>query len=234
MPAELALVTGASGGIGRAVVIALAGKNLEMIITGRKEVQLKKVSAAVKKQGKHCDYIAADLSNPDQLATLIGFLRKKKKTLSLLVHNTGVARVGSCARLTADSWQESLQVNLTIPFILTQKCLPLMRPGGQIIFINSVAGKNAFPDWSAYCAAKAGLKAYADVLRLELQDRGIRVTSIFPSSVDTSMHNSLPYNWDRKKMLKTQDVARAVLYCYQQPAGVVIKEIDLESSAGVF
>ncbi len=234
MPYNLALVTGASGGIGRAIAITLAGKELEMIITGRNEVQLKKISAAVKKQGNRCDYIAADLNNTDQVDALISFLYKKKKNLSLLVHSAGVAQVGSSAEMPVGSWQETLQVNLTIPFLLTQKCLPLMKSGSQIIFINSVAGKNAFPDWSAYCASKAGLKAYADVLRLEIQNRGIRVTTIFPSSVDTSMHDSLPYKWDRKKMLKAQDVARAVLYCYQQPGGVVIREIDLESSGGVF
>jgi len=234
MPYKAALITGASGAIGRAIALTLAGKDLEMIITGRNEVQLKKVSTAVKKQGNRCDYIAADLNSPDQVDALVRFLHKKKKNLALLVHSAGVAQVGSCARMPVGSWLETLQMNLTIPFLLTQKCLPLMKSGSQIIFINSVAGKNAFPDWSAYCASKAGLKAYADVLRLELQDRGIRVTSIFPTSVDTPMHDRLPYGWNRKKMLKAQDVARAVLYCQQQPAGVVIREIDLGSSAGVF
>jgi NADP-dependent 3-hydroxy acid dehydrogenase YdfG len=234
MPYNLALITGASGGIGRAIAITVAGKDLEMIITGRNEVQLKKVTAAVKKRGNRCDYITADLSSPAQLDALISFLHKQKKKLALLVHSAGLARVGSCAEMPVGSWQQTLQANLTVPFLLTQKCLPLMQRGSQIIFINSVAGKNPFPDWSAYCVSKAGLKAYADVLRSELREQDIRVTTIFPSSVDTSMHDSLPYNWDRKKMLKVQDVARAVLFCYQQPASVVIREIDLESSGGVF
>ncbi len=234
MPYNLALVTGASKGIGRAIALALAGKDLEMIITARSEAQLKKVSATIKKQGKRSDYITTDLGSTDQIDALIKVLIKKKKNLTLLVHNAGVAHVESCAKMSSELWNETFQINLTAPFLLTQKCLPLMPAGSQIIFINSVAGKNEFPDWSAYCASKAGLKAYADVLRLELQSRKIRVTSIFPSSVDSSMHDRLPYHWDRQKMLKAQDVARAVLYCYQQPAGVVIKEIDLSSSSGVF
>jgi NADP-dependent 3-hydroxy acid dehydrogenase YdfG len=229
-----ALVTGASTGIGRAIALALAAKDVHLVITARDAGRLKKVVNEINTKGGNSRYQIADLQDPDQIQELVDDIKKNNRKLDLMVHSAGVAYVGSCAEMPTGRWQETLQVNLTTPFLLTQKCLPLMPPGSQIIFINSVAGKNYFPEWAAYCASKAGLRAYADVLRQEVQSKGIRVTTIFPSSVDTSMHDRLPYNWDRQKMLQSEDVARAVLYCYQQPASVVIKEIDLENSSGVF
>jgi len=234
MQDKTVLVTGASKGIGRAVALALADQDLEIIITARNEKQLKEVAAEIDKQGGHSRYTKADFKDADQFQALVNDIKTKNGKLDLLIHCAGVVYIGTCAEMPAEHWQETLHVNLTVPFLLTQKCLPLMSAGSQIIFINSVAGKNAFREWSAYCASKAGLKTYADVLRKEVQSRGIRVTTIFPSSVDTSMQDRLPYKWDRKKMLQVEDVARAVVYCYRQPSGVVIKEIDLESSSGVF
>jgi NADP-dependent 3-hydroxy acid dehydrogenase YdfG len=234
MPAESALVTGASKGIGRAVAVALAGTGLEIVITARNEKQLGEVVAEIHRQGGQARYRAVDLTYTDQIQELVDDIKIKNGKLDLLVHSAGVVYVGSCAELPVVRWQETLQVNLTIPFLLTQKCLPLMSKGSRIVFINSVAGKNTFTEWAAYGASKAGLKAYADVLRQEVRSKGIRVTSIFPSSVDTSMHDHLPYNWDRRKMLQAENVARAVLYCYQQPDNVLISEIDLENTAGVF
>jgi NADP-dependent 3-hydroxy acid dehydrogenase YdfG len=78
------------------------------------------------------------------------------------------------------------------------------------------------------------LRALADTLRQELAPRGIKVTSIYPSSVDTPMQDQIPYDWDRSKMLKSDDVAEALVNCYQQPAHVQIKEIYLENLAGTF
>ena len=234
MSDNLALITGASKGIGQAIALALASEKLEIVVTARNEQRLRAVIDEIKKQGGHSSYIPADLSEPDQLQQLVDDLKRKNGKLDLLVHSAGIAHVAPAAELPPAQWQETIAVNLTAPFLLTQKCLPLLQKGSQIIFINSVAGKSAFPEWSAYCAAKAGLRAYADVLRQEVRERGIRVTTIFPSSVDTEMHDRMPYDWDRKKMLRAEDVARVVVYCYRQPQGVVIKEIDVESSAGVF
>jgi NAD(P)-dependent dehydrogenase (short-subunit alcohol dehydrogenase family) len=136
--------------------------------------------------------------------------------------------------MTPAAWREVLETNLTVPFLLSRQCIPLMAEHSRIIFINSIGGKLAFPEWSAYCAAKHGLRALADVLRQEVAEKSIRVTSVFPASVDTPLQAELPYNWDRSKMLKAEDVARVIVDIFRQPEQVVIREVDLENPAGVF
>jgi NADP-dependent 3-hydroxy acid dehydrogenase YdfG len=227
-----ALITGSTKGIGRATAMALSKAGLHIIATGRNTKELDTLKKEITAQNGTCDIFSLDLTNSDELSTLTD--RIGTQSLSLLVHCAGVALVGKIEEMNLNAWRNVLETNLTIPFILTQKCLPAMKPGSRIIFINSVGGKMAFPEWAAYCAAKHGLRALADVLRTEVAEKGIQVTSIFPTSVDTPMQAGLPYDWDRSKMLKAEDVARMIVNVYREPDNVVIKEIDLENPAGIF
>jgi len=152
----------------------------------------------------------------------------------MVIHNAGTARVGKIEEMPASDWRRVIDVNLTAPFFLTQKVLPLMKSGSQFVFINSVAGRQSFPEWAAYSASKHGLKALADTLRLEVAEKGIRVTTLYPSSVDTLLHDDLPYDWERSKMLKPRDVANAVAYLLKQPDNITINELDIENCAGKF
>ena len=101
-------------------------------------------------------------------------------------------------------------------------------------FINSAAGLQTYPEWGAYCASKFALRALADTLREEVKAKQIRVTSLYPASTDTEIHNDLPYNWNRKKMLTVENVAQAVIYCIEQPDNVSLKSIELENLNGTF
>jgi len=234
VPSKLALITGASKGVGRAVALALAAENITMLVTGRNENDLQRLKAEVEKQKGTCIYIVADLNDDRSIDRLIDEIALQGNELDLLVHSAGIANVGSVADMTLEAWQESLSINLTAPFYLTQRCLPFMTKGAKIIFINSVAGRTSFPEWSAYSAAKAGLAAFADTLRQEVQADGIKVISIFPTSVDTPMQDKLPYNWDRSKMLTPEQVAEIVRVCYEQPERVLLKNIEIENISGTF
>jgi NADP-dependent 3-hydroxy acid dehydrogenase YdfG len=168
------------------------------------------------------------------LEEVVKYVNDFNGDLSLLVHNAGTASVGKISEFSIKNWNATLSLNLTTPFKLTKKLLPQMKKGGQFIFINSVAGKSVFPGWAAYSASKFGLKAFADTLREEVSPKKIKVTTIFPAAVDTSLHDEMPYDWDRTKMLKPSDVAKAVLYCLRQPANIIVKDLDLESISGTF
>ena len=231
---DLALITGASKGIGRATALALAREDVFVFATARTESELRSLKDEISAAGGKCDYCVADLAQLDAIDSLVAAIQKTGKRLKFLVHSTGVARVGQIKDMNLYDWDATIRMNLTIPFLLTQKCLPLMEKGSKIVFINSVAGRMTFPEWAAYSASKYGLRALADTLRQEVQSRGISVTSVYPSSVDTPMQDQLPYDWDRKKMLNPEDVARVIVQIYRQPTGVVIKEIDLENAAGTF
>jgi NADP-dependent 3-hydroxy acid dehydrogenase YdfG len=234
VPSKLALITGASKGIGRATALTLANEDLHLFITARNEEQLNSLSDEISKAGGTCTTFIADLRKPEDMESVLEAIRALNLILSILVHSAGVARVGLISQMKSADWEETLDINLTIPFLLTQLCLPLMSAGSKIIFINSVAGKATFSEWAAYCASKYGLRALADTLRQEVQQQGIAVTSIYPTSVDTPMQDQLPYNWDRSKMLAPADVAAAIANIYHQPANICVKEIDLENNSGTF
>jgi short-subunit dehydrogenase len=231
---KVALITGASKGIGRAVALALAGEDLQVLITGRDENDLQQLKREIAKSGGNCSYITADLNDKKSVGKLTEKISTAGGNLSLLVHSAGIARVGPVSELSLEAWQESLSINLTAPFYLTRNCLPFMSRGSMILFINSVAGRSGFPEWSAYSAAKSGLAAFADALRQEIQPQGIKVVSIFPASVATPMQDKLPYDWDRSKMLSANQVAEIVRICYKQPEQVLLKNVDIENIAGTF
>ena len=229
-----AVITGAGRGIGRAISLALAKAGYGILLTARSEGQLRAVSEEIRAGGGSAAYLPLDLSLPRAIEESVSFFNAYSGNITLVVHNAGIAKVGTVAEMTVKEWQAVQDVNVRAPFLLTQRLLPLMPKGSQFIFINSVAGRQSFAEWGAYCASKAALKALADTLRTEVQPQGIRVTSIYPAAVNTPLQDTIPYDWDRTKMMQAEDIAEAVLYCVRQPETVRINEIDLENSAGTF
>ncbi len=229
-----AVVTGASKGIGKEIARMLADKGFGVILLARSQSNLKFLCEELRKQGRKAHYLAIDLSKPEAITGSQSFFVPFSGKIELLVHNAGVAKVGTIAEMNPADWQQIQDVNLRAPFLLTRLIVPLLARPARIIFVNSVAGTKTFPEWGAYAVSKFGLKALADTLRLELAAQSIRVTSIFPASVDSPLQDNLPYHWDRKQMLRPADVARAVVYCTEQPLHVLINELHLENSSGTF
>ena len=234
MPANIALVTGATKGVGRKIALCLAADGLNVLATGRNRDDLKGLQEEIIRNGGECIIFPAELTDKTQVVRLVNQVEKLDGKLTVLVHSAGIAEVGTIKEMDFHLWQQTLAINLTSPFLLTQKCLPLLGKGAHIFFINSVSGHETFPEWSAYSASKWGLRALADTLRKEVVGLGIKVTTIYPASVDTPMQEKLPYDWDRTKMLQPDDIARAILNCYRQPADVQIKELVIENIAGTF
>lgn len=231
---SLAVISGSSRGIGAAVARALAEEGIGVVLLARSKDALEHVAGYLQSEGLAAHPFVVDLSVSSELDDMVKFVKDIGVEVKYVIHSAGVARVGKVEEMSLADWRRVIDVNLTAPFMLSQKMLPVMNAGSQIIFINSVAGKQTFPEWSAYSASKHGLKALADTLRQEVKDRGIRVTTLYPSSVDTMMHNELPYEWDRTKMLKPKDVANAVKYLLKQPINITINEMDIENIAGTF
>jgi len=234
MVSESALVTGASKGIGRSVAIKLAEFGLKVFATARNVSQLENLKKEIENKSGFCKIYPADLTNENDLNLMVKEILPEDAKINLLVHSAGIAKIYTVEKMPFSEWQKTLDINLTSPFQLTQKCLPRFAKNSHIFFINSVAGSTTFSEWSAYCASKWGLRALADTLRQELAPRGIKITSIYPTSVDTPMQDKIPYGWDRSKMLSPKDMAAALVSCYQQPAHVLVKDIHLENMAGTF
>jgi short-subunit dehydrogenase len=123
-------------------------------------------------------------------------------------------------------------VNVTAPFLLTQKLLPIMPAGSTIVNILSIAAKTGFPNWSSYCMSKFALEGFSQAVRAELRPRGIRVLNVYPAATATEIWNGVEGDWPREKMLSADEVANAVAYALSRPSQVAVENITLQNVSG--
>ncbi|NYH55173.1 short-subunit dehydrogenase [Nocardiopsis arvandica] len=174
------VVTGATGGIGSAVVAELARRGHPVTAAGRDGERLRRLC------DHHQGVTAAriDLREPEGPAAL-GAGRER---VAALVHCAGVAPVAGVAETSWHTWSDVLAVNLVGPAEATRALLPALRAArGHVVFVNAAPGVHGVPRWSAYTASKAGLREFADALRAEEAAHGVRVTSVYPRGTDTAL-----------------------------------------------
>src|SRR5437899_4432833 len=150
------LITGASRGIGRAIVEKLAGKDVELLLHGRDTVALAQTRKAVEPKCTKVTMLIHDLAIPQGVFDLIAEVGREP--IDLLVNNAGVAVVKPFTEITTIEWEQTVGVNITAPFMLTQHFAPRMPPGSSVANILSIAAKSGFVNWSAYCMSKFALE----------------------------------------------------------------------------
>jgi NAD(P)-dependent dehydrogenase (short-subunit alcohol dehydrogenase family) len=185
---EVALVTGAAGGIGRAICRSLLDAGASVALVDHNEVALREAAIELDAEGRIA-LLAADLTDDDTVATLPGRAAEQLGTAGILVNNAGVRQIVPFLELTPSDWRHTLDVDLTAAFVLTQAVLPgmLQRGRGKIVNIASMAGHLAFADRAAYCAAKAGLMMLTRSVTMEFGARGIWCNAVAPGVVETPM-----------------------------------------------
>ncbi len=164
-----ALVTGASGGIGAEICRRLAGRGMSLVLSGRREDALGRVAAEVGERGVRCVTVPADLADREQVGGLIERAESALGPIDVLVNNAGIESISSFTAFNDQELSQMIEVNLTVPMLLTHAALPgmLQRGQGHVVFISSLAGKVG-PAYNApYAAAKAGLVALTQSLRAE-------------------------------------------------------------------
>ncbi len=224
------LITGASRGIGRAIAETLAGEGRTLFVHGRDEAALQETRAAVESKGGRAIALTFDLRDAQTVGAMAAQIGAE--SLDVLIHNAGIAVVKPYDQVSLDEWLTTLSVNVTAPFILTQKLVPQMRSGASIVNILSVAAKTGFPGWSSYSMSKFALEGFSQSLREELRPRGIRVINIYPAATATDIWNGVEGDWPREKMMSAQEVADAVSYALSRPANVVVENVTVGSTAG--
>ena len=229
---QTVILTGGSGGIGLACARALAARGARVALVGRDPDGLARAAAHLPPE--QVLTVAADVTQAADVARMMDEVLAWSPRLDVLVNNAGAAAIGRVATFPVDEWERLLAVNLTSVFLCSRAVIPHMRThgGGLIVNVGSLAGKQAFPEWSAYCAAKFGLVGFTRALQQEVRSDGIRVTLVSPGSVDTPLWDTFPNTFDRQAMLKTEDVAAAITYVAAQPPHVVIDELSLGHSGG--
>ncbi len=223
-------MTGASRGIGRAIAEALAGEGITLLLHGRDEAALAATRQLVEAKGGRATTLAFDLRDRGQINEMVA--QANAEPLDALVNNAGIAVVKPYDALTVDEWLETLAINVTAPFLLTQQLAPQMPRGSSIVNILSPAAKTGFPGWSSYCMSKFALEGFSQSLREELRSSGVRVINIYPSATDTDIWSGVEGEWPREKMIAAHDVAAAVAYALAQPATVVVENVSVASLAG--
>lgn len=232
---KVALVTGAGRGIGRAIAEQLMEEGAYTFLVARRGEALRKLAKLSQAKGHRAEALRADISRERDVKNLFLAVRERAKRLHILVNNAGVFTYKPFLKTTFADWRKNIETNLTGTFLCTRAAVPLMGPGpGHVVNILSVAGREAFAKCSAYCASKFGARGLTKVLAEELRPRGIRVTGILPGQVDTSMLKEFDFPIRRERVLRPEDVARAVLEVLTQPERACLEEIVLRPSSGSF
>ena len=228
------LVTGAGKGIGKATARLLAQNGWGVVLVARQTSDLQQLTEQISAEGGSAHWISMDLTREENLSRLAASIKDWKIDLHALVLNARIARIGSIISMPLSQWRDIFEMNVLSQVAILQALFPLLKKPAHIVFMNSVAGKEAFAQWGAYAASKFALRAVADTLRAELAGQDIKVTSIFPSSTDTPLQDALGLDWDRAQMLRPESVAQAVWTALNAPKQALVKEIVVEHAKGLF
>jgi len=224
---KVALITGASQGIGFAVARRLGRMGARVSICGRDQAKLDQSASSLRSEGIETLAVQADVRRGDQISSLVHKTQQGFGPIDILVNNAGIGVFGPFHEFGEADWNNVIDTNLKSVFLMCRAVAPEMirRQTGQIINISSLAGKNTFANGAIYCASKWGLMGLSGSMAEDLRGYGIRVSAICPGSVATefSGHGGK----DPSKLLQPDDVAHAVAALVTQTAGSFISEVHL-------
>jgi 3-oxoacyl-[acyl-carrier protein] reductase len=226
----VALVTGGTRGIGRAIALRLAKLGASVAICGRDTQALASTDAELKKSGSPVHSQIADVSLSADVSTLVDKTQAALGPISILVNNAGIGLFGPAHEKTEADWDRVLNTNLKSTFLVSRAVAPAMiqRGAGDIINISSLAGRNAFAGGGIYCASKWGLQGLSACMAEDLREHGIRVSVVCPGSVATGFSSgSARGPKDPSKVLSPEDVAHAVEMIVTQSPQSFLSEIHL-------
>jgi NAD(P)-dependent dehydrogenase (short-subunit alcohol dehydrogenase family) len=221
-----ALVTGAGRGIGRAIALALGRAGAHVTAVSRTALDLDSLVSEIEAAGGSAHAHAGDLLDPN---ICVGAVKAASShgRLQILVNNAGVGGHAPLADTSDDDWDRIMGTNLTAVFRVTRAALhDLSRGGGHVFMISSLAGSNAIPNMAAYCASKAALDHMTRCLMLEVRQRGVKVTTIAPGSVDTEFGGAARTG-DVDWMLRSEDVAETVLDLLATRDGAHLSRVEM-------
>lgn len=226
---HVALVTGGSRGIGRAIALRLARLGVSLAICGRDRNALDKTADEIKEAGVSVFSQTLDVTNSAEVPGFMKELEASLGTVSILVNNAGVGGFGLVQDKSDADWDRVLNTNLKSVFLMSRAVIPSMiqRRSGDIINISSLAGRNTFAGGALYCASKWGLHGLTGCMAEDLREHSIRVTLVCPGSVATEFSGRGPK--DPNKTLSPEDVAHVVESILTQNANSFMSEIHLRT-----
>ena len=212
---KIALITGGSRGIGKAIALALAEEGVNVAITGRNEENLKAVVQEIEQKGVKSVYAVFDITSKTEVYGALEKLQKDFGKIDVLVNNAGIAAFGGILEMEDEKWEEIVKTNLFGAYYVVKAVVPSMveRKTGDIINISSTAGLKGNAMTSAYSASKFGLIGMSESMMLELRKQNIRVTTLMPSTIASDMSKEVLKITDGnpEKVLQPEDFAELVV-----------------------
>lgn len=240
---RIALITGATSGIGRATAEALAAQGYDLIITGRREKLLSEIEADIEREsGVKVLSINFDVRDKEQVDHYLNNLPKEWRDISVLINNAGLAvGLSPINEGVIDDWERMIDTNIKGLLYVTKIISNLMitRGGGHIVNIGSIAGKEVYANGNVYCATKHAVDALSKAMRIDLLPHGIKVSQVAPGMVETEF-SLVRFKGDSERAsnvykgftpLDAKDIADAILYVVNAPDHVNINDILIMPTA---
>lgn len=221
MTRPLAVVTGASRGIGRAIALRLA-KTFDILAIARTKPALEELATDIKRAGGACHIAAVDLRDPKAIARALDDVQAE-----VVVNNAGLGPIKPFLELTADEWHAMVDVNFNALYHVTHALLPGMtqRKRGHVVVIGSIAARSAFVGGACYAGTKHAAQAFVECLNLEVRDHGVKVSIVNPGSVATEFSRKKDESW----MLSPEEVAESVAHVIETPPDVLVHSIEIRA-----
>jgi len=227
---QIAVVTGASSGIGKAIALNLAKEGAKVCMVGRNIERLKAVANSGKPFSEYISVYKTDLEVDDDISLLSGSLQREFGAIDILTHCAGMISIGKIQESPVEEFDRQFRVNVRAAFLLTQALLPgLKLRRGQIVFINSSVGLVAKASAAQYAATKHALKGLADSLREEVNGDGVRVLSVYLGRTATPMqeavHKMEGKEYHPERLIQPEDVAAVVINALSLPRTAEVTDI---------
>ncbi len=233
---KVAIITGASHGLGRGIALAFAREGCAVAIAGRSAERLQSVADAIDRQSGDALPIPTDLLDEAQIEALFAQTLARYGRLDVLVNNAAILDGAPIDELTTELWQKAVATNLTAPFLCTREAFRVMKRqgGGRIINVASIAAQRVRPNSAPYAATKHGLWGLTQATALEGRSHGIVCSCIYPGNIRTENRSAADSAFNQEPMMSVQEVAEAVLFMAAQPPHLNVLELTLLPTEQLF
>jgi NAD(P)-dependent dehydrogenase (short-subunit alcohol dehydrogenase family) len=230
---KVAVITGASRGIGLAIAEALAAAGFGVVITARSATQVKSAAKKIQKREVRALAHPCDVREEEDVAQLFDLVKREFGHVDVLVNNAGYSGpLVPIAETSLEQWQANLDTNLTGTFLCTRAALPLMRRGSTVVNNLSIGAKGYFEGMGSYVASKHGAMGFTLTLRAELRPKGIRVIALIPGATDTEIWKQFWPDAPRARMMSPESVASVVVNAILLPENATVEELVIAPTAG--
>ncbi len=232
---KIALVTGASKGIGKGIALKLAACHYDVFIVGRDVNALEKVSREVSGLGVNCAYKAIDLSLPESAEAVVAAVIQEYGQLDLLVNNAGYASALKVSETSIDVWDKTFALNARAPFFISKAAVEHLQNSTKPIIINisSVVGFKGYANQAAYASSKHALTGFTKVLAKEVQPLGIQVHLISPGGVNTEMVQEMRPDIDTTELIQVEEIAEIVEFIVSRKGKGTIDHFYIRRGSGL-